>query len=213
MDAIQCLRPNRPPAALHSVAALAIGSDRTQRRGSQGDWGRAHVWSLMVVAQRRLGGFRHKNTRPGVVDRQCRPRSRLPRGAGNWTRTRLAAIKLHRLRVLGTEGRWGWALPAHPVARSCAGAGKARRTLGGEPLTSRRGRCGGVVMFNGCRGHMELGPVGLRMLVMPRAPPLPQTSARGRSQAVGLAVGGGLRRVIGRPGQGQFCGAVRPSRC
>lgn len=71
----------------------------------------------------------------------------------------------------------------------CGGAGKARRTLGGEPLTSRRGRCdisGGVVMFNGCRGHMELGPVGLRMLVMPRAPPLPQTSARGRSQRLDL---------------------------
>lgn len=135
---ILCLCPSsRSP--LNSVAALAIGSDRAQRRGSQGDWGGGRT-SLMVVAQRRLGcGFRHKKTRPGVVDRRCRPRSRLPRGAGNWTGTRLAPIKLHRLRVLGTEAGGGG------FCRRTQSLGHVR---GGWQSTAHTGRhLPGVVML------------------------------------------------------------------
>lgn len=174
---------SRPP--LHSVAALAIGSDRAQGRGSQGDWGWAHVWPLMVVAQRRLGGFRHKKTRPGVVDRRSRPRSRLPRGAGNWTGTRLAAIKLHRLRVLGTEAGGGGLCRRTQSARSCAG-GLAKHgthwavTTDQSPSPMR---------------HLRRWLPGAHAGDAAGTPPLPQTSARGRSQAVGRAVGGGLSEL------------------
>lgn len=71
-------------------------------------------------------------------------------------------------------GRWGWVLPAHPVARSCAGGLAEHGThwavttdQSPSPMRHLPGRCD-----VGCRGGM---------LLMPRAPPLPQTSARGRA--------------------------------
>ena len=83
-------------------------------------------------------------------------------------------------------GRWGWALPARPVARSCA-EGLAKHGTHWAVITGQSQwpmrHFRGFVML--AAEGMELGPVGLRML-MPLAPLLPR-HRRGWSQAVGRA--------------------------